>query len=246
MASSNEGKAENGSGMARRFVALVLLLAAIASVSSGHRAAAADARQSFFHSVELRSANIERFAKWHAALERTSREVAQEQERDCGNGDATDCRYRQLDAFLDTLRGKSRREQLVAVNAYMNARPYITDATNWGRKDYWATPAEFLTRSGDCEDYAIAKFFALKRLGWSADALRLAAVKDLDQGVGHAVLIAYEGGRSWLLDNQIEQVVDTGTVRRYEPVYSINENAWWRHRVVAPSPATRVDTVAGG
>jgi len=246
MASSNQGKAANGSGITRRLVTLALLLALIACVLGSHQADAADGRQSFFHSVEVRSANIERFAKWRTALDRTSREVSQEQGRDCGDSDATDCRYRELDAFLDTLRDKSHREQLVAVNAYMNDRPYVTDATNWGKRDYWATPAEFLTRSGDCEDFAIAKFFALKRLGWGADALRLAAVKDLNQGVGHAVLIAYEGGRSWLLDNQIKQVVETGTVRRYEPVYSINENAWWRHRVVAPSQTTHVDTVAGG
>ena len=246
MASSNEGKAAHGSGISRRFVTVALLLALIACVSGGHPAVAADGRPSFFHSIELRSANTAPFSKWRAALDRTSREVAEEQGRDCSNDHATDCRYHELDAFLDTLRGKGRREQLVAVNAYMNARPYVTDASNWGQKDYWATPAEFLTRSGDCEDFAIAKFFALKRLGWSADALRLAAVKDLDQGVGHAVLIAYDGGRSWLLDNQIQQVVETGTVHRYEPVYSINENAWWRHRVVAPSATTGVDTAAGG
>ncbi len=233
MANSNDGKAANGSGIARRFGTLALLLALIAGVLVDHQAAAADGRQSFFHSVELRSANIKPFAKWRSAIERTAREVALEEGRDCRTAGAAGCRYRELYAFLDTLRDKGRREQLVAVNAYMNARPYVTDATNWGKKDYWATPAEFLNRSGDCEDYAIAKFFALKRLGWNADALRLAAVKDLDRGAGHAVLIAYHDDRSWLLDNQIKQVVETGTVRRYEPVYSINENSWWRHRVVA-------------
>jgi predicted transglutaminase-like cysteine proteinase len=238
------GKAANGSGIARRLGLLALSLALVAGILDGRPAAAADTRQSFFRSVELASVNTEPFTKWHDALARTSREVAEEQGRDCGN-EGAGCRYRQLDAFLDTLRHKGHRQQLAAVNAYMNARPYVTDAENWGRKDYWATPAEFLTRSGDCEDYAIAKFFALKRLGWNADALRLAAVKDLDQGAGHAVLIVFEGGKSWLLDNQIKEVVATDTVRRYEPVYSINEHAWWRHRVVAPSATAGVDTASG-
>jgi predicted transglutaminase-like cysteine proteinase len=247
MANSKVEKAANGSGIARRFGLLALCFALVTGLLGGRPAAAAAAggRQSFFHSVEVRSANIAPFTKWRSAIARTAREVAREHGRDCSSDGGAGCRYRELDAFVETLRNKSRRDQLIAVNAYMNARPYVTDARNWGENDYWATPAEFLTRSGDCEDYAIAKFFALKRLGWNADALRVAAVKDLDRGAGHAVLIAFDGDKSWLLDNQIKQVVETGTVRRYEPVYSINEHAWWRHRVVAPSPATGVATASG-
>jgi predicted transglutaminase-like cysteine proteinase len=112
----------------------------------------------------------------------------------------------------------------------MNARRYVPDDKNWGMQDYWATPGEFLARSGDCEDFAIAKFLSLKQLGWTDDELRLVAVKDRTLGVGHAVLVAYFGGKIWLLDNQLEQVTDLDTVRHYEPVYSINESHWWLHK----------------
>jgi len=54
--------------------------------------------------------------------------------------------------------------------------------------------------------------------------------KDLNLKIGHAVLVVFEGGKTYLLDNQIKSVVETKTVRHYKPVYSINDKAWWRHR----------------
>jgi predicted transglutaminase-like cysteine proteinase len=231
MANRIDGKGRRASG----FKMAVLAIVALAGVVGFHQAASADGQASFFHSVEFRSMQITPFKKWRSALNRTLREMAQAKNLDCDNSASASCRYREMDAFLDTLRGKSRREQLIAVNKFMNGRSYIPDAENWGKKDYWATPAEFLTRSGDCEDFVIAKFFALKHLGWNADSLRLAAVKDLQRGEGHAVLIAFDGETSWMLDNQIKDVVKTSVVDRYEPVYSINETFWWRHKVAAAS-----------
>lgn len=223
----------------------VLIIAIAMNTVAIHRpAAAADVRQSFFQSIEIRSTKIAAFEKWNTAVDRYTREQDRAEQQDCRNDGSVACIYAELDAFLDTLRGKTRRQQLVAVNAYMNARPYTRDTKNWGKKDYWATPAEFMTRSGDCEDFAIAKFFALKRLGWNANALRLAAVKDLDRGEGHAVLVVFDGDRSWMLDNQIKQVVETDAVRHYQAVYSINENFWWRHKVTTSSRSAGIQTAA--
>ena len=56
------------------------------------------------------------------------------------------------------------------------------------------------------------------------------AVKDLNLKVGHAVLVVFLDGKVYLLDNQIKQVVETNTVRHYEPVFSLGTKAWWRHR----------------
>ncbi len=236
MPARNDGMAHDGSSITRRMFTRVLILTVLATVVAVARpAAAAEARPSFFHSVEIRSDKVAAFWKWTTALARYAEEQNRERGRDCRDGASAGCEYGRLDAFLDTLRGAGRHEQLVAVNAYMNERPYTPDAKNWGEKDYWATPAEFLSRSGDCEDFAIAKFFALKRLGWNADALRLVAVKDLDRGEGHAVLVAFDGAESWMLDNQIKHVVETDSVRHYEAVYSINEHFWWRHKVVTAS-----------
>ena len=83
------------------------------------------------------------------------------------------------------------------------------DPVNWGQKDYWATPLEFMAKFGDCEDYAIAKFMSLRRLGWKTSKC-VVAVKDLNLKVGHAILVVYLDDKVYVLDNQIKQVIEAG------------------------------------
>ncbi len=211
--------------------ATVLIGAAFWGASLQFAEAAGKLQSSFFGSLEIRSENLEPFKKWQTALERYSAETAKERAGSCQSSMFNICHYEELQRFLDGIGDKDRWDQLVEVNHYMNTRRYITDPRNWGVPDYWATLGEFMTKFGDCEDYAIAKFLSLKRLGWTDDELRVAAVKDLNLKVGHAVLIAYHGGKTWVLDNQIRRVVETNSVHHYQPVYSINETSWWRHRI---------------
>ena len=219
-------------GRFRMVAHLACAAAAVLIVLAGVEPALAGdtTERSFFATREIRLTDLRRFEKWQTALERYAAERATAEGRPCTEPASLACRYREWQTFLDGLRGQSRRQQLIAVNRFMNARPYRSDKDTWGASDHWSTPGEFLTRSGDCEDYAIAKFLSLKELGWSDDALRLVAVKDQKLGIGHAVVVAYLGGRTWLLDNQIKDVTATDRVSHYRPVYSINESAWWLHR----------------
>lgn len=211
--------------------ALVTGLLVVISALFAAAPARADAmRPSFLRSVETRSSNLSQFTRWSAVLSRSAEEAVHVERTNCRFAGTAACSYKEWMQFLHRLRRASKWEQLVAVNAYMNARPYVADDTNYGIQDYWATPNEFLARSGDCEDFAIAKFLSLKQLGWTDDELRIVAVKDHKLGMGHAVLVAYFGGKIWLLDNQLEHVTDLETVRHYEPVYSINQSHWWLHK----------------
>ena len=88
----------------------------------------------------------------------------------------------------------------------------------------------FMTKDGDCEDYAIAKFMSLRQLGFDNGQMRVVVVDDLNLGVAHAILVVYLDGRAFVLDNQIASVVPAEIIRHYRPVYSINEDAWWLHR----------------
>lgn len=209
---------------------------ALALLLSSHPASAEDPgdgklASSFFHSKETRSENMKPFKKWTEALQRYSKESAENNVGSCDVKKMNTCHYAQWMRFLEGIKSKDRMTQVTEVNKYMNTRNYITDQQNWGQSDYWETPGEFMARFGDCEDYAISKFMSLKLMGFSDDDLRVVAVKDLNLKVGHAVLVVFVDGKTVLLDNQIKQVVDTETVKHYEPVFSINEKAWWRHRI---------------
>ena len=183
-----------------------------------------------FNTVEIRSKNFKPFKKWTGALERFSKETANLKSGDCTEKKFNKCHYDEWTAFLKGLEGKDKAIQMEEVNRYMNRAKYIIDPVNWGVKDYWATPGEFIAKFGDCEDYAIAKFMSLKKLGFTDNDLRIVAVKDLNLKIGHAVLAVYLDGKSFILDNQIKQVVESETIRHYAPVFSINETYWWRHK----------------
>ena len=129
--------------------------------------------------------------------------------------------------FLVGLKTLSPLSQLDAVNRWANARPYVEDITNWGLPDYWETPGEFMAHGGDCEDFAIAKYFSLIRLGFPSRDLRIVIVSDSQAHGFHAVLVARLGGTAWLLDNQSVAVAPLDSQPRYTPIYSLNEQGWW-------------------
>ncbi|MCW5730836.1 MAG: transglutaminase-like cysteine peptidase [Alphaproteobacteria bacterium] len=184
---------------------------------------------SFFGSTEVRRENLAPFPKWTGMLERRLAEQAAGA-RDCRRGPVNACNLSELQDFLRRQRGRPVEEQIRAVNTFMNRRPYIVDMVNWGVEDYWASPGEFIEKDGDCEDYAIAKFFALRSLGHEELDLRVAVVQDLNLKVAHAVLVVRLDRRILVLDNQISQVVEEKLIRHYRPVYSISERHWWLHR----------------
>lgn len=125
---------------------------------------------------------------------------------------------------LDKLRSRSVIRQLKAVNREMNALTYVADAANWGQTDYWATPGEMLERGGDCEDFATAKYFALRRLGFAAADLRIAVVWDSVDREQHAVLLARAGGRTLVLDNKRADLTPLAAVAdRYQLLYALDD-----------------------
>lgn len=193
----------------------------------GHALAATP---SFFNTVETVSNNMQPFTKWNGAVDRYTKEKALQKKGDCSASVMNKCHYETWTKFLLSIKDKDPLEQLKLINANLNQAKYITDPVNWGQKDYWATPFEFMAKFGDCEDYAIAKYMSLRRLGWKNEQLRVVAVKDLNLKIGHAILVVYIDGKVYVLDNQIKQVVEAEKIRHYRPIFSINQDSWWRHR----------------
>ena len=115
--------------------------------------------------------------------------------------------------------------QLREVNRFFNHFEYREDREHWGEEDYWATPAEFLgTHGGDCEDFVIAKYFTLRRLGVPDERLYLTYVKALDLNVAHMVLSYFPTPSSipQILDNYNPEILRADRRRDLLPVYSFN------------------------
>lgn len=175
---------------------------------------------SLFGSSEKKSTNLGAFTKWIDMFNHFERDMTKPQSR------------KVIAALQDELRkyqSDSIKTMAEKVNDYMNRTKYIQDNTNWGKSDYWATPVEFLTRGGDCEDFAIAKYFALRAVGVPENRLRIAIVQDLQKNIPHAILIVYSEAGPLVLDNQIKTTTKAERISHYRPIFSINREAWWLH-----------------
>ena len=95
---------------------------------------------------------------------------------------------------------------------------------------YNHAPSQFFSRGGgDCEDYAIVKYMALRELGFDTSNMRLVALYDKAKSEMHLVLSVRLFGANYILDNQLTSVLMDTQIGHYQPVYSINEQGWWRH-----------------
>ncbi len=131
--------------------------------------------------------------------------------------------------FIARVKPLSPKEQLREVNLFWNKWPYRLDDQVYGLPDYWAIPQEFHKNSGDCEDYAIIKYFTLKELGFNPDDMRIIVVMETIRNIAHAVLGVYIDGDVLILDNLSNAVLSHTKLGNYEPQYSLNEKFRWGH-----------------
>lgn len=121
----------------------------------------------------------------------------------------------------------SRETQIRYVNRLFNLWYYREDSEAFRRRDYWASPREFITYAGDCEDYAIIKYFALRALGVPARDLCIVGLET----PAHAVLVVQDYDGFYVLDNNSDAIVARNkALGRYVPEFYINENGIWRHQ----------------
>jgi len=133
---------------------------------------------------------------------------------------------------LNMLRPLPRLVQLRRLNRFVNhLAAYSDDNVTFGARDHWASPLEFLKGRGDCEDFAIFKFFGLLELGFKNDQLRIAMVKDRRRNLLHAVLTVEIAGETYVLDNLNNQVRTHDHLLKYVPQSSFNLVAHWAHIV---------------
>jgi predicted transglutaminase-like cysteine proteinase len=120
------------------------------------------------------------------------------------------------------------RSKLKTVNDFINRSvSYGTDREIWGADEYWATPLQTLSRGrGDCEDFAIGKYFSLVEMGVPSEKLRLTFVKALALNQAHMVLAYYpnQTAQPLILDNLDPRIKRAGERRDLLPVYAFNNH----------------------
>jgi predicted transglutaminase-like cysteine proteinase len=126
-------------------------------------------------------------------------------------------------ALTDDLRRRAGRDRLDVANGTVNAAiRYMSDHAEHGVADRWSAPlATFASGLGDCEDYAIAKYVALRDAGTPADDLRLLLVRDAATREDHAVLAARQDGQWLILDNRRAALVADGDAISLKPLFAI-------------------------
>lgn len=148
-------------------------------------------------------------------------------------GSAAEKRLLDWEASIHQHLSASDREKLNIVNSFFNQAKFIDDLKLWNKKDYWATPVEFLAlNAGDCEDFSIAKYFTLKEMGVDTSKLRITYVKALRLNQAHMVLAYYSTPSAvpLILDNLTNQIVPADQRTDLQPVYSFNADDLWLSR----------------
>jgi len=135
--------------------------------------------------------------------------------------------------LMENAASLSEAEKLEKVNIFFNRLKFIDDIKLWGLSNYWATPIEFIgVNGGDCEDFAIAKYFTLLELGISDKKMRITMVKALTLNQYHMVVAYYKtpGAIPVILDN-INTKIKPATQRKdLIPVYSFNGKQLWLNK----------------
>jgi predicted transglutaminase-like cysteine proteinase len=139
-------------------------------------------------------------------------------------------------AIVDNAKAREGRARLGEINRAINLaiRP-ASDLAQYGAIDVWSSPlVTFSSGAGDCEDYAIAKFVALRLAGISPDDLRIVILQDTLQGEAHAVAAARLDGHWLMLDNRRMTMIEDAYVMNYRPLFVIDQYGVMRYVETLP------------
>lgn len=149
-------------------------------------------------------------------------------------GGATLVRVQALLQEIADLSGQDDETKLKTINTFFNRQIlYRDDRETWGVVDYWASPLETLGKGqGDCEDYAIGKYFSLIAAGIPSVKMRMVYVRaQVGGGIqAHMVLAFYPepNAEPMILDNLVTEIRPASRRPDLVPVFSFNAEGLWQ------------------
>jgi predicted transglutaminase-like cysteine proteinase len=132
---------------------------------------------------------------------------------------------RQFLHIIELGQQRQGRARLGEINRAVNLS--IKPIREWARQasdDFWLAPIAALNAGvGDCKDYAIVKYVALRESGIAPDDLRFVIVRDIRLKMDHAV-VAVRLDEQWLvLDNRTLIMANAAEVRHYHPLFVLDD-----------------------
>lgn len=127
-------------------------------------------------------------------------------------------------------------EKVVAINTLYNRIRYARDEHQFDQEDYWATPQEILSsQQADCEDYALAKYLALRKAGVPDDKLYISYATNRRVNEAHMVLTYHDNGQVHVLDNMKDNILTREQATDLSMVYGFNEHHMTLYRENSPN-----------
>lgn len=184
------------------------------------------AQPAAFNTVEMVAYNVEdRVPQWQSVKAALKQDV--KALKACLK-DESNCTGTAMTSWRELVKGLKNSDDMTKmnfVNAFFNRWQYRTDIETYNVSEHWAGPIAFMQNSGDCEDYAIAKYVTLKFLGFKDNAMRIMAVIDNNRGgIGHSVLSVESDEGKMVLDNTASRVYSDGQQTGYAPRFAVNQS----------------------
>ncbi|TDM67713.1 hypothetical protein CEF00_13520, partial [Lactobacillus crispatus] len=102
---------------------------------------------------------------------------------------------------------------------------YASDLSQHGVLDVWSAPLATIDSGlGDCEDYAIAKYVALREAGFAEADLRILLGKDRAARQDHAVLAVRSEGTWLVLDNRWTALKSDAETPQFVALYALDRS----------------------
>jgi predicted transglutaminase-like cysteine proteinase len=192
-----------------------------------------------FHSVAISAARLPAARRWQETRQRDYTDLFSTNCAASGLGGCDSRFATQLRNVAAQVAGLSDVEMLDHVNRAVNsAMTYRSDRAIWGVGDRWATPVEMARKgAGDCEDFAIAKYWLLRSLGVADEKLQIVVLQDTRRQLFHAVLVVHTASGAYVLDNVTNRLQLDTAYAQYQPLMSFAGSKNYIHGFAAGSTA---------
>ena len=145
-------------------------------------------------------------------------------------GEQAQARLQQWQQILNRSVGRAEMEQLKLTNDFINLIEFIHSPYYQDGLDFRLSPMAFLILgAGDSEEFSMAKYFTLRKMGIQASRLRLTYTERQSNHTPHMVLAYYPSADAdpLILDYLDKNIRPLSQRQDLRPVYSFDAEQLW-------------------